>query len=367
MHRKPDHPSRRTRGTTLVDGRNAWFMPQPVTSNLATQLAPVRLASGVTVGGVRSRTALQFGLVGDGKLSTRTLVPESAAAASLLRRPDAGNAEQALRGVLRLFDDAPGEANVQHITLARSNDAFAVNRTFGMLPATSDDPAAVQDTARDLPNFIASMARKQTRNGVLAEYSPTSETMHFGPDVSRVLLASPASRRADTSTTTPIALGAVVHELQHSVTPTPMFAEVGAAGVEEAAADVLTWQRPVFRELSHTLGMPVAMPDKSRPLTGYDDIRRGMQQLMILAGADMRTKSGYARASSILQGGESEQMPARIAAAIGAKHGLSDDAVAEIANRTGSLFTDVDGELAGAADVRSGIADIRSIIAAGRG
>ena len=265
---------------------------------------------------------IQFGLVGKGVPSERTLVPQTRAAVDLITGPLGPNVEQMLRGVLSTVDATKGVDGLAGISLSDGQDGFAANRLMTTLDMHAAD-LPKQATGKDWPGLLdrlhGGMRASQVKLGIQAQ---NMLWVDVGPLGTKAILHAARDGRTARSTAFQITTGIMAHELQHSVKRADMKELGGPINwIEEGTADVLTWEPPTRKDMSAAMGQqyrPVFM-DKEGAYTGY---YAGMRHLLTLAGIDPTRGPGLEQARDMLQGTDLRFVPRRMAQAIADNHDL---------------------------------------------
>lgn len=267
---------------------------------------------------------IQIAFQGPGALSARSLVPQTKAAVDLLASPDGPKFERALRGLLSTVDAEKGADGVAGISLASSKDGFALNRLMtavDLVPGVDREKVAKDLTKADITDVTKHFRRQADRAGI---YAQNLSWIDLSPHASRSMLGAIKDGRTARGKAAAGLVGTLVHELHHAITPARDGVLSDANGVrpinwlEEATADVLTWQPTVLRDVSKKMGLPAPQFKNwtsvwSDQHAGYPANRAALVDVLKLAGVSLRSRAGIADASQLLQGGSLDRVPGKLA------------------------------------------------------
>ncbi|MCZ4495790.1 MAG: hypothetical protein JWM25_373 [Thermoleophilia bacterium] len=340
------------------------------TTSVRTVLSPQLRERPIGNGTVQSEVdrTLRVRFEGTGPPSQRTLVADSAAAATLMDSPAGATFERGVRALLGSADVATGAENLRSLTLLpdeHASKAVVVLNDVLARSARGEAPGITSERIRELTQYEDdAVATSGARN--------LGGHMVLMPGVSRDMLGSLGLYRAqydDESQATGDAAAAgrwswhaALHEVQHSITPRTKGDEVESSRVlEESIAEVLSpalvtpalrragadparllqpreegepagavdWQ-PWNRDHLFDAMPPAPAGSETLSTQRYVDGPQLLRGLTQLAGIDRRTTEGRRDAAELLQGVAANYVPERIARRLVREHGASTDQVGEL-------------------------------------
>jgi len=364
-------------------------------ANLPKELLDARIGKGT----VRSEIdrSIRVRLEGEGAPSTRTLVPDSAAAVELLASKDGPTFDRAMRSFLAVADPHQGHENLKTITFLPDEHASKGVSILNQLSQFGKDglDQALNPTMPDVvkykqahpdatPQQAISALRKQAASTVAKSITKgEAEQVSFAaawnadgnivvmPDVSREMLSTlglyriqpgdslqqrPVEQRADRARR---AWHTALHEAHHSISPMDARGPEWTSVMEEAVPEVLTPQsiqptiqragadvslaaRPARDTKHEAVDWPawnldhLPPPSKSETATAkgrYTDGPTLVRSLLGMAGIDRRTTEGKATTLDLLQGETASRVPRRVADAIVAHVGGDAGAAPQLADK----------------------------------
>lgn len=275
----------------------------------------------------------RFAWEGGGDVGDRQPIAESPAAARLSAGRSTRRTASFLQGFANVSSERTGYLTA--VSLAQTDDAFTGLVLGSLIDDGSFDQLSAERRALDR---IAVDVGRQIRTDVAytyAWYVPQSGEIVVGPEVARPLAKWLANPRSVTPKQQLMVAYILRHELEHSVTPTPPNQPRVAhlTWLEEGGTDVLARWPGVAWSTARAFGM--SPPASARRLaydrvvpspSGYDDFVVCVRLLLKASGIDVNQPGQLARAERVLQGADLENEPGRLAAAIGKRHRLDDDA-----------------------------------------
>lgn len=307
----------------------------------------------------------RFRIDGVGKLSQRTITPETAAARTLWNGKQGQAVQQALRGLLATFDSFSDETDIDGIAFSDSKVGMALNGLLGGLSGLSG-----AELAAGLPEHATKAERREAVGAVelLADmfgpysgYSPRYLTV--SPQTSQAIVdlaadgvldqpVPPAARYYD-GMHAEAAAHVAVHELAHRVSgpdlkvlaelqeanPASPFAVKPKAAAElsrlqflsEGLADLVTGLPGVRSGASKAMGF--ATNDAVPFYDGYEGFVTSWKRVFSLAGLNADSPADTETIRELADRPELSSVPDALAPLIVQRHGLPWSRVHEVASK----------------------------------
>lgn len=281
-----------------------------------------------TLGQLLMQTS-RFSVEGAGPIRGRRIYADTPAAARLLTGRSEARTERFLHGLQRLMHQRG--AYVHGISFARTRDAYRANYLLGIVQSESLRPyfdyAARSDAERR--QFLQELLPMALMSdGALATHRFESHWIDLDPNLTRHLEASLRAPRTVRPKDSLFVAHVIRHELEHSVSAYDgTFDDERVSTLhrwlEEGSADTLAnWPGEAART-ARMLGLPY--PKKAEGMSwaafnpgrgGYPEYVATMRILLTMAGVNVRDPRAFARADRILQRGDLDTTPRRLANAI---------------------------------------------------
>lgn len=284
----------------------------------------------------------RFRFEGDGKLSTRRIVPETTAAVDLLNGASGAKVERALRGLLATFDAQSGVANLESIGFSTDGASAAINHLLGGMSwpdaeiTPPIDPAAKSRERRQVKASIEHQARElDEAHADGASWGVSYRSINVSPATTNALFDALAGADVPPEVVDE-QTHVLVHELAHRLTEPPLGDPAFKASDEpsadqlqawsrmqllsEGSADLITHMPGVKNDAQLRMGLPVAPEQPFQ--SGYAMFVDALTAILHQAGLEPSAPEHRQEVIELLERTDMEQVPDAIATMVVQRQGI---------------------------------------------
>jgi hypothetical protein len=281
------------------------------------------LSGGGTFGS-RATRVIRIDIDGTGPIPEREVTLETRPAVTLFQPPRRDRAEQVLRGLQRILEERGGL--VRGLTLAETDGDAQAAAIATVVRHRHIDHAVTAGDRAEVTRMLRELGADQADHA-FAWYHPRFQEVVLGPEISRGLLTHVRTPGRATKEQNLFAAYVLLHELEHTITPTGGEDYERLQWLEEGTADTLARWPGAAAATAKELGMPYPRGAETREFRtdrgGYPEWTDAVRVLIGAAGIDWRDPRSRDAAAELLQGDDVAAVPAVLAARIATRNRLS--------------------------------------------